>query len=201
LEEKGFSPRAIRFLYLSAHYRQQQNFTLKALEQASSALEGIDQFVREMQEASGKKQVASSEKTKINKKDLNPTYHIPNTKYAPAFDAALADDLNIPQTLSVLFDFIKETNPRIVKGEVSSDEAQTILDWLRKINEVFGVLKFDFDEGIPEEVSKLVQERETARKDKDFAASDRLRGEIEKLGYTVKDTAVGQKVARLSSLR
>lgn len=187
LEEKGFTPRAIRFLYLSAHYRQQQNFTIKALEQATASLEGIDQFVREITSV-----IASEAKQSPDTYDGDGKL----TTAMKSFDEALSDDLNVPQALSVLFDFIRETNPALVQGDVSKAQANTILEWLRKIDAVLGVLRFDFDDALPEEVSRLVAEREQARANKDFAASDRLRGEIEKLGYMVKDTLGGQKVLR-----
>jgi len=213
LTQKGFSPRAIRFLYLSSHYRQQQNFTLQALEQSQNTLSSIDQFVKSLGEVAGSRlQVAGGvETTPFEKGSTDRTVggfeRNDNGQTSPLianrlsltasqFDSGLSDDLNIPQAITSVFDLMREVNPALQNGTLSSSDAEAVLQWLRKINEVLGVFTFEFNDEIPSEVQALVDQRKLARENKDFAGSDTLRDRIEALGYMVKDTKDGQKVEK-----
>jgi cysteinyl-tRNA synthetase len=112
------------------------------------------------------------------------------TAFLEKFREALADDLNISGALGHLFDFVRETNRRLDAGEVVVGLAQV---W-SQVDSVLGLREEKSE--IPSEVQALVQQRADARKAKDFAASDRLRGEIAALGWDVKDTPKGQELKK-----
>ncbi len=108
--------------------------------------------------------------------------------YQNKFKEAIEDDLNTPLVVSHLWDLIKDES---VSNE---DKKATLLDYDRVLGLGLGNLK---EEVIPEEVSKLVTEREQSRTEKDFKKSDDLRAQINSLGYEVKDTSEGQKVSKI----
>ena len=111
-----------------------------------------------------------------------------NKGYDLKFREFLGDDLNTPRAISLLWDLIKDENIP------PSDKKATILEFDKVLGLSFADLK---EEEIPEEVEKLVAEREQARADKDFKKSDDLRSKINSLGWEVKDTPEGQKVSRI----
>src|SRR3989344_9121502 len=108
-----------------------------------------------------------------------------NKGYDLKFREFLGDDINTPRAISLLWDLIKDENIP------PSDKKATILEFDKVLGLSFADLK---EEEIPEEVEKLVAEREQARADKDFKKSDDLRSKINSLGWEVKDTPEGQKV-------
>ncbi|MDD5721425.1 MAG: cysteine--tRNA ligase [Candidatus Pacebacteria bacterium] len=111
--------------------------------------------------------------------------HVHN-EYQNKFKEYLEDDLDTPRALSLLWDVMKDKNMS------DGDKKATILDFDKVLGLGFEHLK---EEKIPEGIQKLVNEREQARKNKDFKKSDELRDKINSLGYEVKDTSLGQKVS------
>ncbi len=109
-------------------------------------------------------------------------------EYQNKFKEYIGDDLNTPRALSLLWDLIKDENIS------DADKKATILDFDTVLGLGFENLK---EEEIPEQILKLVEERKTAKENKDFAKSDELRKEINYLGYEVKDTPEGQKVSKI----
>ncbi|MFH2136846.1 MAG: cysteine--tRNA ligase [Patescibacteria group bacterium] len=181
--EKGFSPRAVRYLLLSTHYRDSLNFTFDGLNAAEKNLAKIDEAWTKLNSA-------------VYKSDGGAELFRAAEKNLVDFEAALSDDLNISGALAALLNFIKEINTALTAG-VSRDE---VLIAKRTLLSMDGVLGFGLEilkEGkIPEKIKKLLVEREQARKIKDWKRADELRAEIEELGYTVEDTAEGQKVKK-----
>ncbi len=111
-----------------------------------------------------------------------------NKEYQKKFKEFIEDDLDTPRALTVLWDILKDENIS------NADKKATVLDFDKVLGLGFADIKTD---KIPEEVSKLIKEREQARKNKDFKKSDELRKEINSLGYEVKDTADGQKISKI----
>ncbi|MBU1146562.1 cysteine--tRNA ligase [Patescibacteria group bacterium] len=181
--EKGFSPRAVRYLLLSTHYRDSLNFTFDGLNAAEKNLAKIDEAWTKLNSA-------------VYKSDGGAELFRAAEKNLVDFEAALSDDLNISGALAALLNFIKEINTALTAG-VSRDE---VLIAKRTLLSMDGVLGFGLEilkEGkIPEKIKKLLVEREQARKIKDWKRADELRAEIEEFGYTVEDTAEGQKVKK-----
>ncbi|MEI8174523.1 MAG: cysteine--tRNA ligase [bacterium] len=111
-----------------------------------------------------------------------------NTDYQQKFKEYIEDDLDTPKALTVLWEVFKDEKIS------NADKKATVLDFDKVLGLGFAQLK---TEKIPEEVNKLVEEREQARKDKDFQKSDELRKKINSLSYEVKDTAEGQKISKI----
>jgi cysteinyl-tRNA synthetase len=109
-----------------------------------------------------------------------------NKEYLEEFRKAMNDDLNTPKALQVLW--------RLLRDKDASGKIQTI----KKIDEVFGLKLFEEEKiEIPQKVKELMEKREKARKEKDWAIADKLRDEIKSLGYTIDDAKDGVKIKKL----
>lgn len=170
LEEKGFDPLAFRMLNFNAHYRNKLNFTWESLKSAQNSLEKIREGIIAHQNGT----------EKINEKEIE--------ELRQEFINEINDDLNIPNAMAVVWKIIKD-----------SRKSKQFRELLVDFDKVLG-LKLDEvkakEEEVPLEVSKLVEERQQARSQKNWKLSDELRDKIKDLGYVVEDTAQGVKVKR-----
>ncbi|MCX6783627.1 MAG: cysteine--tRNA ligase [candidate division WWE3 bacterium] len=164
---KGFSPLALRYFYLTAHYRKPLNFTWEALQSAAQSLDNL-----------------------INRLQTPVAAHVDLTSsevasYKARFVEAISDDFNMPQALAVV--------QELVSKHSGAETIKLILDFDRVLG--LGLHeRHDVKVEIPVEVASLLKEREQARSQKDFRRSDELRDEIKKLGFEVKDTTDGQQI-------
>jgi cysteinyl-tRNA synthetase len=106
------------------------------------------------------------------------------------FFEALDDDLNISKAMAALFDFVKKTNPILNEGQLDRDQKGYIIEALGRINDVLNVLKLEECLLAPG-IDKLINERQTARNNKDWARADIVREELVRQGINVIDTARG----------
>lgn len=160
-----------RLFAISSHYRTQSNFTWESLDQAKANLQRISDWIKNLE--------------KIDNPKVSPW---DSEKYQKKFEAAMDDDLNTPLALSVLYELITETNKLIAGNKLGTDEAKNILALWKKMNKVFGlIITKEEIEALSPEISKLFKEREEAKIHKDFTKSDKLRVEIEKMGYIIND--------------
>jgi cysteinyl-tRNA synthetase len=176
IEGKGYSPVVLRLLLLSSLRQTQLNFTWKAMEQAKSNLQKINDFILNMEALA-------------TAKDSQSSFDIET--YREKFETAMDDDLNTPLALSVVYELITEANKLVMDSRLSAQDAKNILAFWKKINSVFGLVLTGQVE-IPQEITDLVKQREDARAQKDFQASDKLRDEIKRLGYIIEDTGDGK---------
>jgi len=183
LTAKGHNPKAIRYLMLSTHYRQQLNFTFEGLEAAKSTLERLENFVRRLLNADG---TSGGEEHKAL-----------ISRVQNDFEAAMDDDLNISVALAALFDFIREVNNRLDKNRVNKQEAKEIRELVLRFDSVLGVIgETCEEEKLPKEAEELIRKREEARKAKDWKAADELREQLKAMGIIIEDTAQGVKWRR-----
>ncbi len=186
---RGCSPRALRYLFLSVHYRQKLNFTFESLEGAAGALRRVDEMRFRLQHAAGR---AEADSRLAEAAD----------RLRSEFAAGLADDLNVAVGLAALFGFVKEVNVAIEEGRIGAGDRQRVLDALADVDRVLGVLDpAEWEEGqAPEddaaEIERLIEERNAARGRRDFAASDRLRDELAARGIVLEDTPQGTRWKR-----
>jgi cysteinyl-tRNA synthetase len=183
IQEKGFSAMDLRLLFLSSHYRSQMDFSFESLEQAHKNLQRINDFVLNL-EAVTSRNIESLE-----------TFNV--STYQEKFEAAMDDDLNTPLALAVAYEIITEVNKKIDEEKLSSSDAKNILTLWKKMNSGFGFVLSGQAE-IPEEIKKLVAERQEARDGKDFKKSDDLRKLIEEHGFILEDTKDGQRIRLVS---
>lgn len=173
---KGFDPMALRYFYLTAHYRTRQNFSWEALADAARAYEELKKHIARMRSQAQKRNTLSGEK--LEKVDV----------FREKFDEAMRNDLNTPQALAVVWELIKSNIP-----------SQDKLDFLLDADEVLGLKLSEVQETatempVPDRIGELVKKREQLRADKQFAGSDAVRDEIMALGYEVEDTPGGSVV-------
>lgn len=171
IEDKGYSPMALRLLLLSAHRQTQLNFTWKAIEQAKSNLQKINDFVLNME-------ALSTADNSGQNFEISP--------YQEKFESAMNDDINTPLALSVLFEIIADANKLLAQSSLGAKDAKNILVFWNRLNSVFGLTLHGQVE-IPLELTILAEKRKKAKLEKNFALSDDLREKIEKMGYVIED--------------
>ena len=172
LEREGFHPLEYRFLLLQAHYRSGIKFSFDALKSAQAGYRGIVERLKEWkgEDAQSAPEVPAME------------------KYRESFDRPVYDDLNMPEALAVLFTMLKDQSLSSAQRKKLALEFDTVLGL--RLEEMAA----KEDEALPANVQALVSARDDARKNKNFAESDRLRNELQALGYKVEDTPKGTRV-------
>jgi len=170
---------------MSAHYKVQLNFTEDAIKASDEAIERLREFILKVKDANGK------ESDGKNIGDVASAIK----KAKEDFEKNMDDDINISGALASVFDFVKEINKLLSENKISKQNGKEILDFMSSIDKVFGVLEFD-EEKAPEEIMKIVEEREEARKKKDFKTSDALRDKINAKGWLLSDTKDGPKLKK-----
>jgi cysteinyl-tRNA synthetase len=174
---KGYTGRELRYALLRVHYRVPLNFTWEGMDEARQALTRIDEWLRRLDEVVAKK---SNE----GKSKMRP---------GQQFEEALDDDLNISAALGYLFERIRETNRAMDQNELDPASAKAWLNWWDRINTVLD-LESEAEVVVPSEVAQLAEERQNARREKNWKRSDELRDRISALGWDVRDTKDGEKL-------
>lgn len=181
LLQKGFSPKAIRYVLFAAQYRTPMNLTLESLKDAETTLSRLFEFMQKLEET---KDGTDNPKT-------GELIETAKNKFKEAMD----DDLNTSLALAAIHEFVSEINKAIAEGKLSKKNAGAIRDVMLEFDKVLG-LNLGEKEVVPVEVKKLAEERENARKEKNFKRSDELRDEIKKRGWEAQDTPEGQKLRK-----
>ncbi len=165
--DKGIDPVSLRYLYLTAHYRDPMNFTWDSLSAAQNALNRLRTMVNGQK--SDNRTVLSEEKR--SKPD----------NLRESFMAAVNDDLNTPQAIAVLWEVLKSNIP----SEDKYDLAMTF-------DEILGLKLSEAPKQIeiPENIKKLMEERKNLREQKKFDEADEIRKQIEEAGFEVNDLSV-----------
>jgi len=172
---QGATGREIRYLLLTAHYRESFNFTLDGLTGARTALARITECVARLREVAG---AAKAE---------------PEPTFLARFTEALDDDLNISAAWAAVFEWVRDTNKLLAEGRLAVAPAAGAVAAWERVDSVLGVGEAATAEP-PPEVLSLAQARHAARKARDFAQADRLRAELRERGWQVEDTPSGPKL-------
>lgn len=186
LIEQGFTPAAIRYLLLSVPYRTQLNFTLEGLRGAESALEKLHNFRRRVKDFAG----AASHHERVSEIIA---------KARGEFEASLDDDLNTAGALAALHDLRRDANIAIDAGQFGTDDRRAVLDFLERADTVlgiFGATDEQVDAQLAAEVGALIEERNAARKHRDFKRADEIRNQLAERGVLLEDTPRGTKWKR-----
>jgi cysteinyl-tRNA synthetase len=182
---KGFTGREVRYLLLTAHYRETFNFTLEGLAGAKTALARIDECVAKLRERAA--DMLSLEK--------NPGQNSV-VSLLPSFTAALDEDLNISGAWGAVFEWIREVNRRLAEHSLSPTAAETALTEWNKIDSVLGIGTKSETE-VPAEMLALAEARVAAKKAKDFKRADQIRDKLKSKGWIVEDSPKGFKLKKL----
>jgi len=188
LIEKGYNPLAIRYLLLSVQYRKQLNFTLEGLASAQASLDRIRECIFRM-------------KSSALPEGCNPQLSAALSTAMAQFEAGLDDDLNTAQALGAIFVLIREINNALTESRLQVDNRNEILHWLSMVDDRLAIIPSDTQQsqdapGNDPEVEALIAQRIAARKNRDFAESDRIRAKLNDIGILVEDTREGMKWRR-----
>jgi cysteinyl-tRNA synthetase len=175
----GVSPRALRYALISVHYRQGLDYTDGSLAAASAAVERLDAAVSALESYNG---------DGPGDPELSGELEGART----AFEAALDDDLNISAALAAVFELVRDVNRRIDARRLSTGDATAVLETLRRLDTVLGLLP-DAPRDLDSESEAMLLARAEARATRDWARSDALRDELAGRGITVEDTRDGQR--------
>ncbi len=184
---KEYDLEAVRLFMLSSHYRSPINFSRDLIEAANASLNRI-YTARDHLRFSEK----NGEDRPVNEEESAFIDRI--ASYEKRFDDAMDDDLNTADALGAVFELVKDAN--ITVGEKTSKAAAKAA--LKSLNDLCSVLGFLTKEEneIPTEIQEMIQEREEARKNRNWSRSDELRDALKEAGYIVEDTKQGQKVRK-----
>jgi len=175
LLKEGWDPLTVRLFLISARYRDPINLTQKALEQAQAERDRLEQFVSRLRQQGR----ASSRHVGLANQLLK------------GFERSMDADLNTPRAFAVLFSFLKRVNKLMDGDEVGTKEAEEILRALKRINGILGIISFQEEGELSEELTALVKKRDEARSMKDFAKADEIRSQLSERGITLEDTPRG----------
>jgi len=178
-------PAAVRYLLLSVPYRKKLNFTWEGLTGAVTAVERIRAAAARLSEA------AAAAGTKAGSFDGAAR----SEAFLATFRAALEDDLNTPEALGTLFPFLRESNAALDEGSLDAGGAAAALAALQSADRVLGVLPARA-EVLPAEIEAQIEARNEARKRRDFAEADRIRGALAASGIVLEDGPKGTRWKR-----
>jgi cysteinyl-tRNA synthetase len=178
LLNKGFDGREIRQLLLSAHYRETFNFTLEGLQGAKQSIARLDECLTKLTEIAG----------------LNTSE--PDACLLSTFSAELDNDLNVAGAWGVVFEWVREMNRLLAAHQLLPAQAAAGLAAWQRIDSVFGLRRIQQTLEIPADIQALLDERETARKARDFQRADALRNQLKAQGWLIEDTPKGARLKR-----
>ncbi len=178
---KKYDLKVVRLFMLSAHYRNPINFSEELIMQAASAMARIKNCRDNL------KHIAATGST--DKVDVFKDICALENQFKKAMD----DDLNTAEAIGVIFEYVRDINLAFEEGK-GAQSAKEALEALDKVLGVLGLLPED--EKVPEEIMVLAQQRQEARKARDYAQADALRDKITALGYDLKDTPEGVKISK-----
>ena len=174
--KKGFDPIALRYLFLTAHYKDPLNFTWRSLEASQNALENLKSQISNLKSFRGRTTLSEEKNKKVE-------------DYSLRFRKALNDDLDTPKTLAILWEVLKSSIP-------SEDKYDLALSF----DEVLGLrLASNLESRISNLARKLLEKRENLRKTGKFEEADRIRVKLSKQGYLIEDKPGGSRIKKSRS--
>jgi cysteinyl-tRNA synthetase len=173
---RGFTPRDVRFMLLSVHYRKPLNFSFRRLVNVRTALRRIDEFTCKL--------------LCLPPGKPHPEVAAYVSAMEEQFFAAMDDDLNVSKGMGAVYTFVKRVNPILHVNHLDGDQKKYILESLGKINEILQIFRL---KGCPlaPGVNAIIQRREEARQGKDWKAADEARDELIRQGIQIIDTVTG----------
>lgn len=186
LLSRGVSGREIRWTLLGAHYRKKLNFSLDILDKSRQSLQKFTDFFTRLREQRGA--------------DLFPEKtDVLMMAFQKQFADAMASDMNISEALSAAYGAERELNKRMEMHDLGADGAEKALALYRDFDRIFACFDVDSVVGdvVPPEMIALAEERQAARKAKDFKRADEIRDTLKNAGWLVEDTPQGVRVKPL----
>lgn len=172
----------IRYFLISSHYRSPINYNLEIIEQCKSALERLYNCRESLDFAikNAKSDIADDE-------EILALIDSRKEQFINSMD----DDLNTADGIAAVFDLVSDINTKIINKEVSKNVCQKAADMFDELTGVLGLVYNRKPNDINDDIEKLIEERQQARANKDWATADRIRDELKAQGITLKDTPQG----------
>ena len=179
----------LRFFMLNAHYRSPLNFSADLMESSKNAIERITEAAARLRDrqAAATVQEATEDEKKLMQEE---------TAFVTKFEESMDDDFNTADALAAVFELVKFANTNVQEGS-SKEFAGHTLEVMTKLCDVLGLTLEKKEEILDEEIENLIAERQAARKAKDFARADEIRGLLLDKGIELKDTREGVKWKRI----
>lgn len=185
---KSYDGEVIRFFLLSGHYRSPINFSDSLMEQAKNGLSRMQNSKSNLKHLIKTCEGSMTEEEKQTLESFD--------RYRQEFVKAMDDDLNTADAISAVFELITAVNTAVKDG-ASKEFAQKSLEVLMELATVLGLLQQDGEEdSVDEDIRALVEERQAARKNKDFARADEIRDLLKEKGIILKDTPQGVQIIK-----
>ena len=186
---KQYDLQVLRFFMLNAHYRSPLNFSADLMESSKNALERITEAAARLRDrqAAATVQEATEDEKKLMQEEAT---------FVTKFEESMDDDFNTADALAAVFELVKFANTHVQEGS-SKEFAGHTLEIMTKLCDVLGLILDRKEEILDEEIENLIAERQAARKAKDFARADEIRGLLLDKGIELKDTREGVKWKRI----
>ena len=179
----------MRFFLLSGHYRGPIDFSRELMDQAKNGLTRMRNAKSNLEylaQSGGEGPMTQAEADELEALG----------KYREKFIEAMDDDLNTADAISAIFELIRDVNTAVKDG-ATKEFAGKALDLLMELATVLGLLQVEEEKGVDDEIQKLVDERQAARKAKDFKRADEIRDMLKAQGIILEDTPQGVKITRV----
>ena len=187
IEEK-YDLQVLRFFMLSAHYRSPLNFSADLMEAAKNGLERIltaGSTLKRQMEAAADTQMSDAERASYDE----------TAAYVEKFEAAMDDDANTADAVSVVFELVKYINTN-ASSDNSREYLQKLYERLNTLCDVLGIILEQKEELLDADIEALIKERTDAKKAKNFARADEIRDQLKNMGILLEDTREGVKWKR-----
>lgn len=186
---KDYTGEEIRYFLLSGHYRSPVNFSEELMKQSKNALTRMHNAKNNLEHL-----VKNGADGGITQNEREVFGGL--EKYRNKFSEAFEDDINTADAISVVFELIRDINTDIKDG-CSKEMAEKCLALLSELTDVLGILSDGAEDAVPQEIRELAEERQQARKSKDFKRADEIRDILKEKGFVVEDTPQGPKISAL----
>ena len=178
----------LRFFMLSAHYRSPLNFSADLMEASKNALDRIINAVENLKFLAGNG--AEGEMTEAEQKEVEGL-----AEYEKKFDEAMDDDFNTADAIAAIFELVKYANSNVT-AENTKAFINTVKERIVSLADILGLIVEKEEEILDSDIEKLIEERQAARKEKNFARADEIRNLLLEKGIVLKDTREGVKWER-----
>lgn len=182
---KVYGYEAIRFFMLSAHYRSPINYSEESLMQAKAAIERLrnaESNMEFMAENGDSAPLSEEQKSILSGFD----------KYREKFNTAMDDDINTADAIAAIFELVRDINTAL-SDNATAIFAKECLNRMRELCDVLGIVPKIEEASLDAEIEEMIEKRQAARKEKNFAEADRIRDELGKMGIVLEDTPQGVK--------
>ncbi|BCU80370.1 cysteine--tRNA ligase [Polycladomyces abyssicola] len=184
---KRYPARVIRYFLISAHYRNPIQFSEEVMDQLKNGLERIDNAWFNLRHRM----------TAATEGPADPAVKEQLSSLTAQFEAAMDDDMNTANALSVLFEAVKLVNETVAQPVVTLGTLEALKEWMTTFGgEILGLIELEGEDALDREIEALIEERQQARKRRDFARADAIRDQLAAMGILLEDTPQGVRWRR-----